>query len=119
MPQHAVSTSFKPGQSGNPGGMPKLTAEVRRMAVECAAKVFPVAQQIALDPDANERARVAAIRLVMEYAVPKPAQALELSGPEGGPLLLATPQIAETREQWEARVIKAQRRLLDGPSHSE
>ena len=72
---------FQPGQSGNPGGRPKVIHEVRELAQRhCTAAIERLAQAM-LNPD--DRVAVAAATALLDRAVGKPTQATELSGPGG------------------------------------
>ncbi len=73
-------TSFKKGQSGNPGGRPKEAREVidalRAGGLEFAKLIKKYAR------DGNVRA----IELGMAYAYGKPPQNIQLTGLGGGPV---------------------------------
>lgn len=72
-------TSFRPGESGNPGGRPKELAEVRALAqaytldaIDCLADIITYS-----DDDAARRAAAVAL---LERAWGKPDQRVDLSG---------------------------------------
>jgi hypothetical protein len=53
---------FKSGQSGNPGGRPAVSAELRALARERTPEAMKVLTDIMMDPKAPAAARVAACR---------------------------------------------------------
>lgn len=72
----APPKAFKPGQSGNPGGRPKKTAEELDLIAACKAKT-PDALNVILDIMQNgekEQTRLAAAQSVIERAYGKPTQ---------------------------------------------
>jgi hypothetical protein len=77
---------FRPGQSGNPGGRPKALAEVKALAAEHTRDAINALHAIATDDKKDERARVQAAVALLDRAWGKPAQAVEVSGPAGGPV---------------------------------
>lgn len=72
---------FKKGQSGNPGGRPKVEGEVRSLAQQHG----PAALQrlVALMKSKNERVAVVAAQAILDRAYGKPPQALQLEGDLG------------------------------------
>lgn len=97
-----IGGRFAKGHSGNPGGMPKGFAEVRALAREhttdAIAALVDVAKSGGFEP-----ARVSAAVAILDRGWGKPAQAVELTGAEGGPVEHAAsveivhelPQVAE------------------------
>ena len=69
---------FQPGQSGNPGGRPKILAEVRELARTHTAEAIETLALIMRDPNQNARARVAAARELLDRGYGKPPQSLEV-----------------------------------------
>jgi len=80
---------FQPGQSGNPGGRPKLLAEVKALAAEHTKDAIKALSEIAKNPKALAVARVSAANALLDRAWGKPTQAVEMSGPDGGPVPVA------------------------------
>jgi len=73
---------YQKGQSGNPGGRPKVVAEVRELAQShCRAAVERLVELMA-DPDG--RIAVAACNALLDRGMGKPAQ--PLTGEDGGPM---------------------------------
>jgi hypothetical protein len=69
---------FQPGQSGNPGGRPKILAKVRELAGEHTVDAIETLAKIICDPDEDARARVAAASAILDRACGKPEQAVPL-----------------------------------------
>jgi len=69
---------FKPGQSGNPGGRPKVLAEVQEVARQHMPAAMSELARLALKAK-NETTRVAAIRELLDRAYGKPRQGLEIA----------------------------------------
>lgn len=65
---------------GGPGGYPETTKEFYRILREKSPELAVKLVQIAM------KGNVAAMTLALSYAVGKPTDKLELSGPNGGPL---------------------------------
>lgn len=78
----AVSTSFKPGQSGNPSGRPKILKNLQELARELTPKAI-AALEAAL---ANPRERVAAATVILDRGYGKAPQRIEATGADGGPI---------------------------------
>jgi hypothetical protein len=80
---------FKPGQSGNPGGMPKGAREVRFKVAAALDERFTqdgqdrLVDALVLGVEAGD---ATCIKLACEYRWGKPVTQLELSGPDGEPL---------------------------------
>ena len=71
---------FKPGQSGNPGGRPKVVAEVQELARQHAPAAIAELGRLALKAR-NETTRVAAIRELLDRGYGKPRLGVELTSP--------------------------------------
>lgn len=82
----ANATTFKPGQSGNPGGRPSTR---RKELNELLEQVFTnpkrkaVLEKLIADAESgNHEART----LLLAYTYGKPVERKEISGPDGEPL---------------------------------
>lgn len=75
---------FEPGKSGNPGGRPKETAEVKALAREHGKAA--VLKLVELMEVGNERTQVAAAVALLDRGFGKPSQTI--SGDEENPLQL-------------------------------
>ena len=85
--------SFKPGQSGCPGGRKKLTPDgaarlnaARALAAENVEEAIRVIVGIMLNKAEESRVRLDAARTIADRALGKASQAVELTGSGGGPV---------------------------------
>lgn len=72
---------FVKGQSGNPGGLPKGTGELKRLAREFTADALRTLGGVMNDPKAPHAARVAAASAILDRGHGKPTQQVEVGGP--------------------------------------
>lgn len=79
--------AFKKGQSGNPGGRPKEEGEVRELArsytVEAIQKLVTLMRSAE-----EEKVQALAAIAILDRGHGRPAQAVEVSGKDGGPLIV-------------------------------
>lgn len=76
--------AFKKGKSGNPGGRPKGEGEVRDLAKAYTKEAInKLANWMRSN---NSKASVAASMALLDRGWGRPAQAVELSGKDGGPI---------------------------------
>jgi Family of unknown function (DUF5681) len=88
---------FRKGQSGNPGGRPKVLGDVQEMARQHAPRAIVELARLALKAK-SETARIAAIRELLDRGYGRPRQAMEVSVPAGDPIQLLLDEIdARTR----------------------
>lgn len=90
---------FQKGQSGNPGGVPRCVAVIRKLAEENTAEAFLRIVEIGRagmetlndnKPDSKLLGlALAANQYIVDRACGKPAQAVNLSDSEGGPLQIS------------------------------
>lgn len=73
---------FQPGQSGNPGGRPKGSNAVRLLAQEHTEVAISVLVRALDDP----KLCVSAAQALLDRGWGRPAQGIELTGAEGGPV---------------------------------
>ena len=83
---------FRKGQSGNPGGRPKVLGEVQELARQYAPTVIVELARLALQAK-NETARIAAIRELLDRGYGRPRQAMEISVAADNPLQLLFDEI--------------------------
>jgi uncharacterized protein DUF5681 len=76
---------FRKGESGNPGGRPKVLAEVQELARQHAPSAIAELARLALKAK-NETARIAAIRELLDRAYGRSRQSMEVNAPAGDPL---------------------------------
>lgn len=79
---------WEKGQSGNPGGRPKLITKVRELAQRHTDEAVETLVKVMRDPISPPAARVAAAGQLLDRGYGKPAQAVTLQGDEeGGPIV--------------------------------
>lgn len=79
----ATPASWKKGQSGNPGGKPKVAAEVKALAREYGAEAID--KLVALMRGAeDEKTQLNAAESLLDRGYGRPTQAI--SGDDGGPV---------------------------------
>jgi hypothetical protein len=83
---------FRKGQSGNPGGRPKVLGEVQELARQHAPSAIAELARLALKAK-SETARIAAIRELLDRGYGRPRQAVEVSAPAENPLQLLLEEI--------------------------
>lgn len=75
-----ADTRFKPGQSGNPGGMPKGFWKFRASAAVHSPEMIDFWLQVVRSPKASLMARMRASENLAAYGVGKPPTATEGAG---------------------------------------
>ena len=89
---------FKKGQSGNPGGRPKVIAEVKELAREHTCKAVETLMSIMTNPKSAPAARVSAANALLDRGYGKPPQ--HITG-EGGPqYVVRLPEPCKTVDEW-------------------
>jgi hypothetical protein len=95
-----IGKPFQKGQSGNPGGRPKVVAEVRELAREHTSKAVETLVSIMSNPKAAPAARVSAANALLDRGYGKPPQ--HITG-ESAPVYVARlPEPCRTVEEWVA-----------------
>lgn len=82
-----IGKPFEKGKSGNPGGRPRVPDDVREAAKALTALALDTLEKIIRDDETPAAARVTACEAVLNRAWGKPAQAVELTGKDGGAIL--------------------------------
>lgn len=75
---------FKKGNPG--GGRPKLPEEIRDAARAASPKAIETLIKIMDNDDCNDGERIKAAVAILNRAYGTPAQSVEISGKEGGPI---------------------------------
>ena len=79
----APGRPFEPGQSGNPGGRPKVAKEFKEKCRDFMSdEGWEKLKSIAINGKKKDQFR--ALELIAAYAYGKPKQGVELSGEDGG-----------------------------------
>jgi hypothetical protein len=73
------STSWRPGQSGNLAGRPRVIEDVRDLARQCTQQAVGVLQSIMTDLKAPAAARVSAANALLDRGWGKPRQPIDAS----------------------------------------
>ena len=96
-----IGKPFQKGQSGNPGGRPKVVAEVKALAREHTAEAVQTLVSIMNDPQCAPAARVSAANALLDRGYGKPPQ--HVTSQEASYFALVPPR-CETAEEWMALV---------------
>ena len=105
-------SAWGPGQSGNPGGRPKVAAEIRDLAREYGSKA--IERLVALVDSRNPAIALRAAEAVLDRGYGRPLQAMKLTeDPPEKPKTLDLQKLTdeEFKEFMNAR--KAMRRLIE------
>jgi hypothetical protein len=95
-----IGKPFQKGQSGNPGGRPKVVAKVRELARDHTSKAVETLVSIMTNTKAAPAARVSAANSLLDRGYGKPPQ--HITG-EGGPqYVVRLPEPCKTAEEWVA-----------------
>ena len=99
-----IGKPFQKGRSGNPGGRPKVVAEVKELARAHTREAIETLVSIMSNPKAAPAARVSAANALLDRGYGKPPQ--HITG-EGGPsFVVRLPEPAKDAESWLASVNK-------------
>lgn len=90
-----VGRNWQPGQSGNPGGRPRVVADIRALAQLEGAACIETLIEIRDDKKASPVARSAAAQALLDRGYGRAIQRQEHTGADGGPI--QTQQIADDR----------------------
>jgi len=74
MREDLMARAWKPGQSGNPSGRPKMPVELKEMLKRIAPEMFQVVIDIAKDPKSKPSDRIKASEILIERVYGKAAQ---------------------------------------------
>jgi len=95
-----IGKPFQKGRSGNPGGRPKVVAEVKELARAHTREAIETLVSIMSNPKTAPAARVSAANALLDRGYGKPPQ--HITG-EGGPsFVVRLPEPCATVEEWAA-----------------
>ena len=93
-----IGKPFQKGRSGNPGGRPKVVAEVKELARAHTREAIETLVSIMSNPKAAPAARVSAANALLDRGYGKPPQ--HITG-EGGPsFVVRLPDVAPNAQAW-------------------
>ena len=102
MPRLANSTSFRPGQSGNPKGRPRVVADVQNAAREHSTEAIKTLAQIMRNPKAPAAARISAACALLDRGYGKPLQTVDANNTNVNYVVSDQPM---TEEEWAERCV--------------
>jgi hypothetical protein len=91
---------FEKGQSGNPGGRPKVIAEVKELSRAHTGAAIETLASIMSNPKAAPAARVSAANALLDRGYGKPQQ--HITGEVGPSYVVRLPEPCKTAEEWVA-----------------
>ena len=97
-----IGKPFQKGQSGNPGGRPKVVAEVKELAREHTAEAIRTLVSIMTNSKSPPAARVSAANALLDRGYGKPPQ--HITGESNTSYVALLPEVAKSAEEWEASV---------------
>jgi hypothetical protein len=92
---------FQKGQSGNPGGRPKILADVRELARAHTASAMNALVQIVEDENAPPAARVTAANSLLDRGYGKPEAKIDASISRHA--VIRSPEPCASAEEWQAK----------------
>ena len=95
-----IGKPFKKGQSGNPGGRPKVVAEVKELARAHTGEAIKTLVSIMTNPKSAPAARVSAANSLLDRGYGKPPQHQHITGADGPQYVVRLPVVCETVEEW-------------------
>ncbi|MGB8896959.1 MAG: DUF5681 domain-containing protein [Pseudolabrys sp.] len=92
---------FKKGQSGNPGGRPKILADIREVARAHTASAMNALVQIVENNNAPPAARVAAANSLLDRGYGKPEAKIDANISRHA--VIRAPEPCASVEEWQAK----------------
>lgn len=117
----APSSAWRPGQSGNPGGRPKVVAEIRQLAREHGSAA--IRRLVDLMSSRNETVVVRACEALLDRGYGRSVQGVELNSADATSqrwhvVLVPTPKRENTLPSSENLPSNGIAQLTHGPSHT-
>ena len=104
-----IGKPFKKGQSGNPGGRPKVVAEVKELAKEHTVEAIQTLVSIMTNPKFAPAARVTAANALLDRGYGRPAQ--HITGDVAASYVARLPEPAKSADEWLASLADAPNKL--------
>ena len=100
-----LPTQYKPGKTGNAGGVPKDVREYRELMRQRIPTMLARLDDVF--DHGTEEGVIKAIREVNANAFPKPVQSIELAGPDGGAIPVKAVMTSDEKRKRAAALIAA------------
>ena len=92
---------FQKGQSGNPGGRPKVLGDMQELARQYTTDAVETLASIMLDGHAAPAARVTAANAILDRGYGKPAQ--HITGEVETRFVAELPEVCADGDEWERK----------------
>ena len=107
---------FEKGTSGNPGGRPKVVAEVKELARAHTGEAIQTLVSIMTNPKSAPAARVSAANSLLDRGYGKPPQ--HITDESARSFVARLPDVADSAEEWLA-LVKARESLPSDQASSK